>query len=259
MRDADAVAQLERLLEEVETIGDARARETALAAVQGVVELYGSGLERIVAMLSERDDASELADALTADELVSHLLLLHDLHPVPVEARVRAALDDVRPYLDSHGGGVELLGVGEGVVRLRMEGTCNGCPSSTTTLKLAIEDAIRKAAPEVETIEADGVEGLEVPNGNWVSIDGVGSLADGATTVRDGVLFIRLADRLYAYRSTCAACGAPLAGALLTQGCVGCSACGARYDVRHAGRSDGAHLQPVPLLEDDGAVRVALA
>ena len=81
------------------------------------------------------------------DELVSHLLLLHGIHPVPVEARVRAALEEVRPYLESHGGDVELVAVEDGVVRLRMEGSCSGCPSSAMTLKLAIEDAIHKARP----------------------------------------------------------------------------------------------------------------
>ena len=68
------------------------------------------------------------------DELVAHLLLLHGLHPVPVRERVRGALDEVRPYLVAHGGGVELLGVADGVVRLRLEGACNGCPSSALTL-----------------------------------------------------------------------------------------------------------------------------
>ena len=63
---------------------------------------------------------------------------------------MRGALDEVRPYLASHGGDVELLGVEDGVVRLRLEGSCNGCPSSAMTLKLAIEEAIARAAPDVE-------------------------------------------------------------------------------------------------------------
>ena len=93
------------------------------------------------------------------DELVAHLLLLHGLHPVPVRERVRGALDEVRPYLVAHGGGVELLGVDDGVVRLRLEGACNGCPSSALTLKLAVEEAIARAAPDVERIEAEGADG----------------------------------------------------------------------------------------------------
>ena len=71
-------------------------------------------------------------------------------------ARIDALLDEVRPYLAAHGGGVELLGIEEGVVRLRLQGVCNGCPSSAVTLKLAVEEAIERAAPDIERIEAEG-------------------------------------------------------------------------------------------------------
>jgi Fe-S cluster biogenesis protein NfuA len=151
----ERVARVEALLGEVETL-DGPARERSTELVQALLELYGAGLERIVERVAERD-GGELAGAFADDELISHLLLLHDLHPVPLEARVRGALEEVRPYLGTHGGDVELLGVEEGVVRLRLEGTCNGCPSSTVTLKLAIEEAIHKAAPDVAAIEAEGV------------------------------------------------------------------------------------------------------
>jgi Fe-S cluster biogenesis protein NfuA len=88
--------------------------------------------------------------------LVAHLLLLHGLHPVPVAQRVQGALDGVLPYLESHGGSVELLGIEGGVARLRLQGSCSGCPSSTMTLKLAIEEAIFKAAPDIDEVRAEG-------------------------------------------------------------------------------------------------------
>ena len=138
----------------MDALPDPAARETATAGGPALLELYGEGLARLVGHVAEHDDG-RLAAALAGDELVSHLLLLHGLHPVPLEARVRGALDEVRPYLASHGGGVELLGIEDGVVRLRMEGSCDGCPSSAATLTLAIEDAIQKAAPDVRAIEAE--------------------------------------------------------------------------------------------------------
>jgi Fe-S cluster biogenesis protein NfuA len=122
--------------------------ERSLDAVAAVVELYGEALRRIAGRVP--------VEQLLGDELVSHLLLLHDLHPVDVETRVAQALEEVRPYLGSHGGGVELLGVEDGVVRLRLDGTCNGCPSSAATLTSAIEQAVRRAAPDVERVEAEG-------------------------------------------------------------------------------------------------------
>jgi Fe-S cluster biogenesis protein NfuA len=72
-----------------------------------------------------------------------------------VEERVEAALAEMRPYLDSHGGDVRLLGVTDGVVRLQLQGSCSGCPSSAATLKSGIEEAIYSAAPDVERIEAE--------------------------------------------------------------------------------------------------------
>ena len=135
----ELVARIDVLLDDVHDV----------ELVQALVDLYGEGLARIVA----HDPACV---AGVTDELVSHLLLLHGLHPVPLEERVRGALDDVRPYLEQHGGDVELLGVEGGVARLRLQGTCNGCPSSTATLKTAIEDAIQRVAPDIEEIEAEG-------------------------------------------------------------------------------------------------------
>jgi Fe-S cluster biogenesis protein NfuA len=136
----ELVARIEALLEQVHDV----------ELVQALVDLYGEGLRRIV----QHDPG--VATALAGDELVSHLLLLHDLHPEPLETRVRRGLDEVRPYLEQHGGDVELLGVDGGVARLRLQGTCNGCPSSTATLKLAIEEAIHRVAPDIDEIEAEG-------------------------------------------------------------------------------------------------------
>jgi Fe-S cluster biogenesis protein NfuA/nitrite reductase/ring-hydroxylating ferredoxin subunit len=270
----ERVARIETLLAAVEAMPDPTARDTATELVQALVELYGEGLARIVAHVDGR--AAGLAD----DEVVAHLLLLHGLHPVPLEARVRGALEEVAPYLGSHGGGVELLGVEEGVVRLRLEGSCNGCPSSTMTLKLAIEDAIHKAAPDVEGIEAEGAAPavspppllrIELPQAPadgiaWAQAGGMGELPDAEAVHRDvageRVLFVRLGRGAYAYRPACPACGDALATATLNGARLTCPGCGNRYDVRHAGRcldDEAVHLEPVPLLVDaDGAMRVAL-
>jgi len=149
----DLVGDVERLLDDLDRLVDPVARATAIEVVQSLLELYGAGLERIVEEVAARDDGA-IAAALADDDLVSHLLLLHGLHPVPLEDRIREALASVRPYLESHGGNVELLEIDGPVVRLAMQGSCGGCPSSSVTLKLAIENAIHKAAPEIEEVIA---------------------------------------------------------------------------------------------------------
>jgi Fe-S cluster biogenesis protein NfuA len=147
----EQVARIDGLLEQVEGFADPADRETANELVAALLDLYGEGLSRVVERVPDRAGLAE-------DELVSHLLLLHGIHPQPVEERVRLALAEVRPYLESHGGDVELLAVAEDGVRVRMQGNCNGCPSSAVTLKLAIEEAIHKYAPEIDRIDAEEAE-----------------------------------------------------------------------------------------------------
>ena len=152
--------RIEQLLEEIRTMAPTPVWERAEALVRDILELYGSGLARIVETIAETSNGdSTLRDRLVADDLVESLLLLHGLHPYDLETRVHGALERVRPHLGSHGGDVEIAEVDEaaGFVRLRMKGSCDGCPSSLLTVKISVEAAIREAAPEVERIEVEGV------------------------------------------------------------------------------------------------------
>src|SRR3712207_933528 len=106
---------------------------------QVLLELYGEGLARMMEVVAQGEECERTFKAFTEDELISHLLLLHGLHPLDVETRVVQALEEVRPYLQSHGGNVELLGEEGGVACEGPQGSWDGCPSSTMTLKLAIE------------------------------------------------------------------------------------------------------------------------
>lgn len=145
----ERVARLEALLGEVEAAGDA----AALAAVQLLLDLYREGLARIMATLADADTA--LPARLARDEVVSHLLLLHGLHPAEVESRVRQALAEVRPHLASHGGDAELIGVADGVARLRLLGRCAAHAPEAAELRAAIEAALERRAPDLLGVEAD--------------------------------------------------------------------------------------------------------
>jgi Fe-S cluster biogenesis protein NfuA/nitrite reductase/ring-hydroxylating ferredoxin subunit len=145
--------RIEGLLADLAAHADPRVTERAEEVVRLLMELYGAALERVVTIASSEP---QVADRLADDELVASLFILHGLHPLDTDQRVRRALDTVRPYLGSHAGGVELLGVENDVVRLRLEGNCDGCPSSTVTIKNAIERAIGEAAPEITAVEVEG-------------------------------------------------------------------------------------------------------
>ncbi len=272
----EGAARVEALLAGLDEVADEAARDQAMAAVQALVELYGEGLTRIV-----EHAGPELHDRLASDELVGHLLLVHDLHPAPLEERVRRALEEVRPYLGSHGGDVELLGVEGDVARLRLNGSCDGCPSSAMTLKLAVEEAVQRAAPEIRRVQAEGaaaaparpellqIEVSEALTGQagWSAVDGLPPLTPGARLVTEvagqPLLFLNVERDLYAYRPRCPGCGQSLEEASLRGAELCCASCGKTYDVRRAGRcldAPALHLNPVPLLADEaGGARVALA
>jgi len=149
---------IELLLQKVAVLADQQASETIEELVQALLDMYGQGLTRILELTEQSATSGHtLIEMFASDELLSPLLLLHGLHPVDIETRIEHALIAVRPYLKSHGGSVELLKVEEGIAYLRLQGSCHSCPSSTVTLKQAIEEAIYSAAPDLDGLQVEGV------------------------------------------------------------------------------------------------------
>jgi Fe-S cluster biogenesis protein NfuA len=148
--------RIEELVQTLERGADPSLRAPALELMQGLLALHGAGLERLLEIAFDTGGRA-LIERLAADELVASLLLLYDLHPVELDARVRQALASVRPQLEAHSGNVELLSIADGIVRLRLQGNCHGCPSSAATLRQLIEQAIYESAPDVRAIEVEGV------------------------------------------------------------------------------------------------------
>jgi Fe-S cluster biogenesis protein NfuA len=150
---------VQELSERLQAVADPAAREAAEGLVSAVMDLYGEGLERIVRALDDAGpEAAELRRQIVDDGVVASLLLIHGLYPVDLETRVQEALDGVRPYMHSHGGDVELLSLEDGVARLRLEGSCQGCPASAATLEQAIRQALEEAAPDLAGMEVEGTE-----------------------------------------------------------------------------------------------------
>jgi Fe-S cluster biogenesis protein NfuA len=182
--------------------------------------------------------------------------------------------------MESHGGDVELVGLDGDIAHLRLKGSCNGCGASASTLELAVKQALEEAAPDLLGIEVEGVVdppisrvgvgrslpviSAAVPQRGWTDL--------GAISVESGemkalvvsgtrVLIARVGGALLAYKDGCAGCGAPLAGGELRDGILACSSCGRRFELPLAGRIVGGEeplqLMPIPLLAENGSVRIA--
>jgi len=266
------VERVQELQAQLDATGESVPRALTEELMSAVVQMYGAGLERIVdSLLAAGSDGERIAASLAQDPLVATLLLIHDLHPVPLEQRVQQALDSVRPYMESHGGNVELLSLENGVARIDLRGSCSDCSASSVTLELAIKQALEEAAPDLEGLEVQGVapQSLPVvmsePTRSWFDLESVGALADGslaAVSVAGSELVVaNVEGSLLAYRDRCASCGARLHDGLLMAGALSCPECARSFFLPRAGRSmdaDRLQLEPVPLLREDGRVKVAL-
>lgn len=262
----------------LEEIPDPVAREQASELVSVVLELYGEGLHRIFdAIEAHGEDAAELREELAADGVIGSLMLIHGLYPVSLDERVVEALDSVAPYLESHGGGVELLSVDDGIATIKLLGSCDGCPASSATLELAIKGALEEHAPDLEGVIVEGSEdapamaqvggnelpmvqlggtpdpaqdgergsGTELPMAEalppWTSLRDLEMPADRSFVVASiggtDLIIASVEGSLLAYRDRCPGCGDGLAGGELDAGALACPGCRHRYLLPRAGRS----------------------
>jgi Fe-S cluster biogenesis protein NfuA len=144
------LARLDEGLERLESAPGPAARD-ALEAVRLLTEVYGEALARVV----DRADET-LCEALADDELLAHLLVLHGVHPEPVERRAARAVERLRPAVRERGGDVEWAGVDGTVARVRVKtgGGCgSGCGGGSSDVPEAGRAAVLAVAPELEGVE----------------------------------------------------------------------------------------------------------
>jgi Fe-S cluster biogenesis protein NfuA len=152
----ERLRKIEELAATIEAAADPNVRAANTDLMQAVMEMHGAAIERLMDVVYDVGGQNAI-DGLAKDETVESLLLLYGLHPLALEERVLGALNKVRPYLESHGGNVEILSINDGAVHLRLQGSCNGCSSSALTLKTAIEESIYESAPDIASLTVDGV------------------------------------------------------------------------------------------------------
>ncbi len=156
MTDADQptleemVARLQGLVGEVEDYPDPIIRRTVFDLLDWLDTLHREGLARLAAGLR----GAGLFDEAIDDPVVAHLFAVYGLvdgdDPRPL---IEEALEEVRPYLHSHGGEMQLDAVEGGIVRVKLFGACQGCPSAVVTLTQSLEHAVRDRWPGLVRIE----------------------------------------------------------------------------------------------------------
>jgi Fe-S cluster biogenesis protein NfuA len=159
--EASAAERLDELMSRIDRLPANSARELVTDCIRGLLDLYGEGLSRILELAENAEtDGKSFRDALLRDKTVRALLLIHDLHPHDLESRLLEALEGLRPYMESHGGNIELVSIENQTARLRFTGACKGCPSSAVTMELNVRRAVEEACPDLAGIEVES----ETPN-----------------------------------------------------------------------------------------------
>jgi Fe-S cluster biogenesis protein NfuA len=147
-------AQIEDLVRKVEAISDPAVKANATALIQSLLDVHARAFERVVEIvLQQKDLGLTVLNHFAADELIGSLLLLYRLHPDALDVRLNKAIAAVRKAAALQGADVELIGVEEEVVRIRLSGAVHGCTS--TQLQQLIEDAIYEAVPEISAVHVE--------------------------------------------------------------------------------------------------------
>jgi nitrite reductase/ring-hydroxylating ferredoxin subunit/Fe-S cluster biogenesis protein NfuA len=252
-----AVAELETLVQTLEREGD----ERALVLLQLIDAIHRPALELIA--------AGELEDPIARA-----LLAMYDLAPVEDHVLVEEALDTVRPYIHSHGGEIEVLSVADGVVHVRMSGSCHGCAASALTLRRGIESALRDHYPGFREVVAHEPE--DAPAGPLLQIEdlrrpvfvGAGAADEvtpgsmkGAEVDGVSVLLVNAGGEIYGFRNACPVDELPLDGGRLADTVIVCPWHNCAYDARSGKRLDEPGqpgLAVIPVAIRDGVVQTAV-
>lgn len=260
-------------VERMERIPDDRTRDEVFALLDGIDTVHRYALGRLMERLTTLGGAG-LATQIAQDPLVRTLLEMYDLAGADEQEQVEHALEGVYPYIESHGGHLELLGVEAGSVRVRLSGSCGDCPGSSGTLTRVVEAALREGYPGFRALVAE--QPLPAPTTpepaarrvlrrpRWVTIGRVDDFTPGELRAvwpeGTSLLLARLGDEFYAYRNGCPP-GSPLTlhtghleGATLI-----CPWHGCRYDIRTGKRLDGeGKLEVLPVAVRDGEIKIAV-
>lgn len=172
------VQKIGSLVQDLESIADPASRSAAKELVQSLMDLHGTGMERILEVVFESGESGpRIIDELGQDPLVSSLLILYGLHPDELQTRVERKLQQIEFKLHKMGAGAKLVSINGGDVRVRVRIEGHACGSTSRTVQSTVEEAIYEAAPDLTSLV---IEGLEEPaDSGFIAVE---KLIGAATT-----------------------------------------------------------------------------
>lgn len=251
---------------------EGEAQSKALSLKSAVEGFHRVGLTKIVQKLKSDPRGKELLFELVDEPSVYALFAMHGIVRADLGTRVSRVIDMVRPYMQSHGGDVELVEVNSDTVYVKLHGACNGCSMSAVTLRNGVEEALKEHVPEIKQVEvvptepspalipldAIGIESAQ--EAGWIKGPQVAEISPSRPYRLDtpdlSIVIVKIDNQLAAYRNQCAHQGLPLDGGILDPeaGTLTCPWHGFCFDARSGEcfTAPQAQLEPFPLrVEDD--------
>ncbi len=206
--------------------------------------LHKEALTRLIRALRAEPAAMQVLQGAISDDVIYAVFRHLELIKPSLPERLEDALNSVRPYLQSHGGDVELVEItSPKAVTIRLIGACDGCPASGLTLREGVEKAIKEHCPEITDIQkTKGGFSNTSPNGSqtvnfvspfarsddvgWIYAARLDEIPEGglktASIDEQSVLLSRFEDKVVCYQNACAHMGMPLDGGELRDGILTC-------------------------------------
>ncbi|WP_044896544.1 Fe-S cluster biogenesis protein NfuA [Bacillus alveayuensis] len=275
--DFHALAErVDRVLESLKDLPE-DARMKALELKKAIESFHEYALRKLVRTLRETDKGKELLQKAVEDPSIYAMLFMHGIIKQDLFTRVAAVLEEVRPYMRSHGGDVELVKVEENTVYVRLQGACSGCSLSTMTLKNGVEEAIKARIPEIEQVvmAEDEVSSGYLPihvmddenrldQSGWLEGPSVSELKVGQplrfSCDKGDILLVQLEGKVMAFRNQCPHMGMSLDGGLVDESIITCPWHGFRFDLSTGECITAPHVQlePFPVRVEDQRIWIYL-
>lgn len=271
----DALAAVEAL--------DDDAQKVARDLKDAIEGFHKPALVKMVQTLRKDPRGKELLFELVDDPAVRSIFALHGIIKADPMTRANQALTSVRPYLQSHGGDVELVRIEDGAAFVRLQGSCNGCSMSAVTLRDGVEEAL-VAVTEIERVEVlddepttafipvemVGRKPVADANAGWVKGPAATDVADGsmlrfdvsganeAGSISESFVVTNIAQKYAVFRNACVHQGLTLDGGMIDDGMLICPWHGFKFEATTGEciSAPGAQLEQVPTRIDDGHVWV---
>lgn len=257
---------------------DSSSKQQATDLKEAVEAFHRPALVHIVQTLKADPRGKELLFELVDDPSVRGVFALHGIIKADPMTRANQALVSVRPYLQSHGGDVELVRIADGAAYVRLQGSCNGCSMSAVTLREGVETALVEGVDEIDRVEVledeptaafiplDAVGRRSKKETGWVKGPAVSDLPDGEMVRFDvsaggqdeSFVITHVDNRISVFRNACVHQGMTLDGGMMDDGIIVCPWHGFKFEATSGEcvSAPGAQLEQIPTRVDDGHVWV---